>query len=365
MMHHRKAAVTAGATEIGESGPRHHAKPLETAPFLRLGLPRQGAVEQNAGMDLPPTAETDDVPRLPAAQRRGVIEVDTFCPGCHYNLHGQAVTVDDRLDIPVCRCPECGRFHPAGVGVTASSVWVRRLATVLLFNWVAVVIAATVAICFFMGVISEVSVDVYAEHVMVTPDGRPVAPLVGQNGSFTGQHVIAGTNAPVQNFNAAEVLHPIWGGPAVSDNRYDAANPYNYVGVGPATYPSLHEAGPGWTPWLWAAVGSVTLGCLAATLCVTLLWHWPRRRYAWCLLLPFVAGSFLSVVYGVVDQYQLDRGQAIGRAALMGAVQALGVLVGTRVGRPIARAVVSVVVPPKPRQALVFLWQVDGKTMPV
>jgi hypothetical protein len=210
-----------------------------------------------------------------------------------------------------------------------------------------------------------VSVDVYAEHVMVTPDGRPVAPLVGQNGSFTGQHVIAGTNAPVQNFNAAEVLHPIWGGPAVSDNRYDAANPYNYVGVGPATYPSLHEAGPGWTPWLWAAVGSVTLGCLAATLCVTLLWHWPRRRYAWCLLLPFVAGSFLSVVYGVVDQYQLDRGQAIGRAALMGAVQALGVLVGTRVGRPIARAVVSVVVPPKPRQALVFLWQVDGKTMPV
>ena len=68
-------------------------------------------------------------------RRAGQIEVDAFCGGCHYNLHGQPVTVDERLGLPVCRCPECGRWAAAGVATGAGSVWVRRLGTVLLFNW--------------------------------------------------------------------------------------------------------------------------------------------------------------------------------------------------------------------------------------
>jgi hypothetical protein len=38
------------------------------------------------------------------------IQQDLFC-SCGYNLLSQRVEVDERLSLPVCRCPECGRFH--------------------------------------------------------------------------------------------------------------------------------------------------------------------------------------------------------------------------------------------------------------
>ncbi len=318
--------------------------------------------DDNAHMTAAPS---DDAARpLTAAERRGQIEVDTFCPGCHYNLHGQAVMVDDRLGIPVCRCPECGRFAPAGVGVTAATVWVRRLATLLLFAWVAIVAGATVALSIALGGVSAGSLGAYTNTVLVDPDGRPVSYLPSTtNGGYGGTQVIAGTATPVTSAHQASVLHPILGGPAVTDRRFDASNPYYYGGGNP-THTALQEDGPGPAPWAWLAGVSLALGTVAGGLCVSLLWHWPRRRYAWCLLVPVAPAVFLSLIYLANEQYQLIRGPAVGRAALMAAVQGLGVLIGLAVGRPLARALVRTVVPPKPRQALAFLWQVDGKVAP-
>src|SRR5580700_5130530 len=80
-------------------------------------------------VDIAPTSS-------PPMARHGQLEVDAFCAGCGYNLHGQVVSLDERLGFPICRCPECGRYHPAGAGVTANSVWLRRYAAVLLVCWV-------------------------------------------------------------------------------------------------------------------------------------------------------------------------------------------------------------------------------------
>ena len=303
--------------------------------------------------------DADESPPLSPMQRRGVIEVDTFCTGCHYNLHGQAVTVDDRLGIPVCRCPECGRFHPAGVGVTASGVWVRRLATVLLFNWVGIVLVGTLTLCFFLGLLSAGSVGIYQYGAQVTPDGRPVEyrPMTAKGGLSGYQYVIAGTDTPVPRVVFAERLHPIFPPAAAGDDRG--------VNVAPNPYTESQRASPGPVPWYWLSGGSLALGALAGALCVSLLWHWPRRRYLWCLLLPAAAAGVLMALYATADEFFLIRGEAIGRAAVQLAIQCVGVGVGIGVGRPIARAVVRTVVPPKPRQALAFLWQVDGKALPV
>ena len=70
------------------------------------------------------------------------------------------------------------------------------------------------------------------------------------------------------------------------------------------------------------------------------------------------------VAYGLSDESALIRGPAIGRQLFATAMQAVGVLVGTRMGRPIARGVARAVIPPKPRQLLAFLWQADGKPVP-
>jgi hypothetical protein len=296
--------------------------------------------------------EPDDRPALSAAERLGQIEVDTFCIGCHYNLHGQAVSVDERLGFPVCRCPECGRFHPAGVGVSASSVWTRRLATVLLLNWVGVVMAGTLAICFFLGVLSASTVGIYSNYVQVTADGREVEYRGSMNGGFLPY--IKGTNTPAGPVTLAQQLQPIF----PSDAERAAADA---AGGSPRAWE--HALGPGPQAWLWVTAGSLVLGTLAGGLCVTLLWHWPRRRYAWALVVPLVPAAVLLAVYASNAGFQLIRGQAAGRALVQLAIQALGVLIGVRVGRPVARALVRTIIPPKPRQALAFLWQVDGKPL--
>src|SRR3954464_13465182 len=96
---------------------------------------------------------TDPLPKLPPVRQHMRLEVDTFCVECGYNLHGQTVNRDERLGIFVCRCPECGRFHPAGVGVTATNVWLRRLATVLLAFWVLVVLFGLFWVVMGMGAV--------------------------------------------------------------------------------------------------------------------------------------------------------------------------------------------------------------------
>src|SRR3954471_23163594 len=81
-----------------------------------------------------------------AARPVGRIETDVFCGGCHYNLHGLAVACDERLDIAVVRCPECGKFQPAGLATGAGRVWLTRLATFLITFWVVAMVAGMVGL---------------------------------------------------------------------------------------------------------------------------------------------------------------------------------------------------------------------------
>lgn len=71
-----------------------------------------------------------------ARQQLGQLESDRFCDGCGYNLHGQQVWRDERLGIPVCRCPECGRHHAVQQGTTAAVLWLKRLTSVFVIGWV-------------------------------------------------------------------------------------------------------------------------------------------------------------------------------------------------------------------------------------
>ncbi len=71
----------------------------------------------------------------------GRLECDAFC-SCGYNLFRQEVVRDERLDLPLVRCPECGKWHPAGHGATAASVWMTRLARVLLVAWMILLLLA-------------------------------------------------------------------------------------------------------------------------------------------------------------------------------------------------------------------------------
>src|SRR5262245_23177127 len=117
---------------------------------------------------------TDPLPPLRPREKHARLAVDTFCAECGYNLHSQEVTRDERLGIFVCRCPECGRFHPAGLGMTATRIWMQRLATVLLVFWILFVLHALFWIVMGMGAVMVGHVEIFSFRKMVATDGRDV-----------------------------------------------------------------------------------------------------------------------------------------------------------------------------------------------
>jgi hypothetical protein len=270
-------------------------------------------------------------PTIAPSEKHGVIEVDTFCTGCHYNLHGQVVSIDERLGFPICRCPECGRFHPAGVGVTASGVWLRRWANGLLLTWVLMVLAGFIAAAGLMAILDGASIGIYTNNYLAAPDGRPVT------WAGNGGYVIEGTTIPIKNPMAMTKLY-----------RWDV---------------SMDGPSPGWLPMVLLTGGSFLVGLLGAVLCVTLMWHWPPYRYFLCLLVPIGAAILVSLPFYFADQFGSIRGQCLERIAFQSSIGCIGLTLGVIVGRSISRTIIRIVVPPRPRQALAFLWQVDGKRL--
>jgi hypothetical protein len=111
------------------------------------------------------------------------------------------------------------------------------------------------------------------------------------------------------------------------------------------------------------SAGSLALGGGIGLLSVTLMWHWPRWRYYFCLLLPIVPAVLVTIPFFFNNQYMLLHTQCIERIAFQAAVGCAGLLLGVKFGRSVSRTFIRIVIPPKPRQALAFLWQVDGKKL--
>jgi hypothetical protein len=275
-------------------------------------------------------ATSDPLPPLRPQQKHARLAVDTFCVECGYNLHSQEVTRDERLGIFVCRCPECGRFHPAGVGMTATSVWMQRLATILLIFWVLMVLHAIFWIVMGMGAVMVAHVEILSYRKWVTLEGQELELIRN-----TGQWVIKGTTQPVMPRRMVRTLEP-------QENWYR----------------------PGWEERTILLVGGTAIGFVTGVLMVVFLWHWKKRRYLWTLLLPLACAGFVSTVFAVDDEYELIRAWAIRIAFSYAALEAASMILGMLVGRPIVRGLLRMFVPPRARQHFAFLWRCDGKAMP-
>jgi hypothetical protein len=112
-----------------------------------------------------------------------------------------------------------------------------------------------------------------------------------------------------------------------------------------------------------SAIG-VLAGFVVGLLMVTFLWHWPRRRYALGALLPFLSALFTSCMFSFNSEYRHIRGWSVSRGMLVAGMEMFGMLLAIPIGRSISRGLIRVVVPPRPRQLLAFLWRVDGKDKP-
>jgi hypothetical protein len=270
--------------------------------------------------------------------RHGQLEVDAFCAGCGYNLHGQIVSLDERLGFPICRCPECGRYHPAGAGVTSRSLWLHRFAASLLAIWILIVLLACFLLTLAMGGMQTAAVDAFTYDQYFTPDGRPVtAGMLPKNGGYG--YMITGTTTVVPRpvFRRTLQAPPDQNPLMARNNNHDLA--------------------------VFICV-SITLAFILGMLIVTFLWHWPKWRYIAAIILPMIAAGFVLFSFLTDETYSTIRNWAIARVTLILAVQCAAVLLGVLLGRKISRTIARSIIPPKPRQMLAFLWIADGKVPP-
>ena len=72
---------------------------------------------------------------VPGTETTTTVQGDPFC-ACGLNLHGLAITRDDRTGLPLARCPECGRFHASGAADTVVTQWAARFYAALVIAWV-------------------------------------------------------------------------------------------------------------------------------------------------------------------------------------------------------------------------------------
>lgn len=276
--------------------------------------------------------------------RHQVIESDQFCP-CSYNLHGQRVERDERLEFEVVRCPECGRWHPAGLGSTAMRPWLGRLAVLLLAVWALVLIGSAAAV---MGTIlgfhfSLPMMD--AVYVTIeTSSGRPVGWNYGAD---------AGTTAYIY-LDTKEVAS----GTGIMNTAVPSGHPL-------AQFEEHHF----WRQetWEYVVVWSIPLliAFIAGIVQTVVLWHLPR-------LSQFIVPIALTALpYGVMvliaftnDDFTYMRPTMLTQGAILFGATLTSWSLGILIGRPIGRGLTRLLIPPRPRQVLAFLWHADGKTMP-
>ncbi len=236
------------------------------------------------------------------------IELDRFCDGCGYNLRTQAVRRDPRTQILMCRCPECGRFHPAADHTTVARPWLRRLGAMALAVWIFAIGGGVIGLAIGQGGLTVLALDEL---------GRP-------------RYIISRDLAKRTRM------------------------------------PSLHTM-PGSYEYKFAlgvcSAGSLALSFVGIGLLTVFCHHWPRSVYV--VVAALLPVSVMAVVWVAV---WIDKNEPIGWMTqyffYMTIVQIGGGLLGVIGGRPLARLLAVVFLPPRSRQVLAFLWLIDGKTPP-
>jgi hypothetical protein len=238
-----------------------------------------------------------------------LVETDAFCD-CGYNLHGQAVWRDERLDLLVCRCPECGRHAAAGRFTGIHSVWLQRLSTGLIASWVGFLLATFLFLTVMLGVWPAV-------HA----------------GNFLRMRPIPHTG-PVPTPYAYDVR-------ALSDWEVR-----------------------GWGPFVATMYGFATLtGLIIGTVAATCLWHLRWRAFL-TLLLPVASVGFIYVLWSNSELTAAAQTWLNVRLGSYVVVEGAAVITGILIGRPVARFLLRLLLPDRLLQHLAFLWYRDGKTPP-
>lgn len=234
----------------------------------------------------------------------GRIETDTLCDKCGYNLYSQEVWRDERLNIPIARCPECGAFQAAGKSSGTGNKWLQRFGGAMVILWVLLLLAATFLHLISMFGLTCAAIDNYFRYELIGPGPsreNVVVPLTDERLMF-------------QLF--------LLGGIALT---------------------------------------SFSLGGLVA------VGMWPAKRHGryWLtLLLPIITTGLLLMLLCSDITYIKEMKLVVSVSLLALCVELVAMVAGFFLGRPLTRRLLRTIISPGLLQYLTCLWIIDGLPAP-
>lgn len=289
--------------------------------------------EQAAAAGIGPAAATDE--------RVSTLLADRPCSKCLFNLIGQSVVRERQYGLLIVRCPECGTVASLQEYPLLGR-WANRWAAVAAAAWILLAVAVTFGLAgvmfgFTLGTMETTSV-----------------PL---------QRVIASAYEEHQKAQGVPV-NQVSGWWNIDQNWWDAQD-----------RSALIEKAGGWggaVQWwgflIWA-IGAAILFPLASVWAVA-----AAHRRGWRLLLTYLPMLLIAAVFFSMTSISGNRWLGASELAtrmlwpvtlpICAAVAVLPLIAGAFLGRPLARLLVRLWLPPRLRVPLSFLWICDGKPPP-
>lgn len=291
--------------------------------------------------------------------RASTVVGDRLCIACGYNLVGQAIVREAHYDMLIVRCPECA---------TVASVqeypllgrWVNRWGAVLAALWLIVSMAlwfgSALAIFGFSIAAAELSADRYG-HVLYEK-------FSAWQSQQAAQFALNAASGQVTGGGSVRVVMP--GGSADFSAWWRQQDRAAILRDSGGLFGGFNWIL--WYLWMWAAIVSVMLGIMWATLLMA------RGRVAltfWACALVLTAaliGLIPAMDWMATDPGWTHRAAVQQVGPLTMALTLLWVWVwltmGVIIGRSAARGLIRLMLPPRLRSSLAFLWLADGLDPP-
>lgn len=271
-----------------------------------------------------PTQVPAPPPPFESLPLAGTVELDRFCEGCGYNLMQQAVRRETNTQLLLCRCPECGQYNPANTLTTAHRAWFRGL---VVLGW-CVWIVAWLNLIFFATLLLAA----------LPPDAAWQRRMIDEK-ILTTRHV---------------------GG-----RHYGG---YRTVSLGPMDQEMWLITGILFSSFVLAAA-------FLTTLTAAFMPHWKRWGYVvfaagWpAIALGLLLALFLPEQLDRQYSYNDDISPAMSAWLYRYSISCVLITAITGIafawlGRPLARLLVRIFVPPRRRGPFAYLWLVDEKSPP-
>jgi len=291
-----------------------------------------------------PTLPPPNAPRTADGAWVSTITGDRACATCGFNLLGQPIVREEKYGLFIARCPECSTVA-ALQEYPSMGRWARRIGALAAALWLLIVIAGSFAMGGALLGFTMLSVGLGTEA------------LGSEIEAAYRRHVDAqtATNNPNMGYYGG-VTEQWW-------NQADKAALLAQSGGVPAALRRLSVALP------VIAGPAFGFGCVIAVA----MMHRRGWRLALAATVPWViATSFVLMALladptnvGVVWSGDLARRILSPYLAPISLATAwLGLVVGSQVGRPIARWLARLMLPPRLVTPLSSLWLCDGKRPP-